>query len=120
MIVHNYQKLNLISFEYQSGKLMFVSNILSIIMVVLFTNSEVVLRLGYGIYFVTLLAQVISSLKVNVKNNWIFMAIQIMTFLFISIPVLTIIKDSLKLFVYSWFLWPLVIKNCIQVFNFKS
>lgn len=118
-LVYNYEKLNIKEFEYNSGLVIFIANLLSIIMIIIFHNNPTIIKLGYGIYFVTLFVQVISSFKVHIKYNWIFIAIQILTFLFVSIPVVTIISDSLKLFAYSWFFWPLIIKNCIQVFNFK-
>mgnify|MGYP003296143915 CR=1 FL=1 len=117
VIIHNYHKLKLRNFEYQTGKIIFIFNIISILSMIAFFNNSQILRLNYGVYFVTLIVQVFSSFTVKVKRNWIFSLIQIFTFLFISIPLLTIIKNELKLFVYSWFLIPLVIKNCFQVFK---
>lgn len=118
-LVYNFEKLNIKEFEYSSGIIIFIANLISILIMMIFYKNPSIIKLGYGIYFVTLLAQVLSSFKLQIKYNWIIIVIQIITLLFISIPVLTIISDSLKLFVYSWFLWPLVVKNCIQVFNFK-
>lgn len=120
VISHNYQKLDLKNFDYNSGILILVFNFLSILTMIIFINNISILRLSYGVYIITLLIQVISSFGVKTKYNWIFSVIQIITFLFISIPVLTIISDELKLFVYSWFLLPLVAKNCFQVFKFNK
>ncbi len=120
IISYNYQKLNLKKFNYNSGILILIINTLSIFTMLVFKKNISVLRLSYGIYIVTLLVQTISSFNIKLKYNWIFSVIQIITFLFISIPLLTIISDELKLFVYSWFLLPLVIKNCFQVFKFSK
>lgn len=120
IVIHNYQTLKLKEFELSSGLLIFIFHVLSIALMIIFMKTSWLIRLSYGIYFVTLIAQIISSFKVALKYNWIIITIQIFTFLFISIPLLTIINDSLKLFVYSWFLLPLVVKNCFQVFNFKQ
>lgn len=117
VISQNYKKLMMKEFEYKSGLLILIFNIASILCILLVKNTPI-FRLAYVIYFVTLFIQVVCSFGVKLKYNWIFSVIQIITFLFVSIPVLTIISESLKLFVYSWFLIPLIVKNCLQVFNF--
>ena len=118
IIMSNYQKLNIKNYKIEGSIFIFIVNILSIIGLLIFYQNKMLIKFIYLIYFVTLIIQTIFSFKVKIKYNWIFWVIQIITFLFICIPVLTIINDSLKLFVYSWVLVPLVVKNCIQLFKF--
>lgn len=120
IIMTNYQKLNLKNYKMNGSLIIFVSFLISGLGIIIFHHNSMIIKCLYLIYFVTLIIQSIFSFNVKMKYNWIFWLIQIITFLFIILPVLTIISDSLKLFVYSWVLLPLVVKNCFQLFKFEQ